>query len=121
MIWWPQHFECPITSPTETGDLVCLQDVGRECAALVRDMAMQLTILQEALDSLDTIGMAKGILMARQNCTSDEAFEMLKKASQRSNRKLAHVATEMVRSNDRRRRGNRGGTHRPSQPPSSGN
>ena len=53
------------------------------------------------LDSRDTIGMAKGILLARENCTPDEAFDMLKRASQRTNRKLADVAAEIVLANHR--------------------
>jgi len=44
------------------------------------------------------IGQAKGLLMARQNVTSDDAFEILRKASQRLNVKLTAVAARVVTS-----------------------
>ncbi len=52
--------------------------------------------LHEALQTRDVIGQAKGLLMARQNVTSDEAFDMLRKASQRLNVKLTAIATRVV-------------------------
>jgi hypothetical protein len=52
--------------------------------------------LENALESRDTIGQAKGILMARQGISADEAFEVLRRASQRSNRKLRDVAADVV-------------------------
>lgn len=48
--------------------------------------------LREALVTRDIIGQAKGILMARHGCTSEEAFDRLRHDSQRSNRKLRDVA-----------------------------
>lgn len=48
--------------------------------------------LRAALDSRDTIGQAKGILMERFKISSIEAFHLLVVASQRSNRKLRDVA-----------------------------
>jgi GAF domain-containing protein len=52
--------------------------------------------LREALESRDAIGQAKGILMARRNCTSDEAFEALRKVSQRRNVKLREIADQVI-------------------------
>jgi GAF domain-containing protein len=52
--------------------------------------------LREALDSRDIIGQAKGILMERKGITSLSAFGSLKKTSQRTNRKLFDVASELV-------------------------
>lgn len=54
--------------------------------------------LTQALESRDVIGQAKGILMARERCTSDEAFDILRRASQRMNTKLRDVAEQIVRS-----------------------
>ncbi|HEX8770457.1 MAG TPA: GAF and ANTAR domain-containing protein [Acidimicrobiales bacterium] len=51
---------------------------------------------EEALTTRDVIGQAKGILMARQACDADEAFDMLRRASQRANRKLRDIAQELV-------------------------
>ena len=52
--------------------------------------------LREALESRDVIGQAKGILMARRNCTSEAAFEMLRQASQHRNIKLREIADQVV-------------------------
>ncbi len=52
--------------------------------------------LSEAIASRDVIGQAKGILMAREGCSADEAFDMLRRASQRENRKLRDVAADMA-------------------------
>ena len=52
--------------------------------------------LQEALESRDLIGQAKGILMARQNVSANEAFDILRQASQTSGRKLREIAADVV-------------------------
>jgi GAF domain-containing protein len=52
--------------------------------------------LREALESRDVIGQAKGILMARRNCTPDAAFELLRRASQHRNTKLREIAEQVV-------------------------
>ena len=59
--------------------------------------------LNEAMKSRAVIEQAKGMLMAAQGCTADEAFDLLVRASQRSNRKLRDVAGELVM-NARKRR-----------------
>jgi GAF domain-containing protein len=52
--------------------------------------------LRDALESRDLIGQAKGILMARESCTADAAFDILRRVSQRTNRKLREIAAELV-------------------------
>ena len=52
--------------------------------------------LQQALLSRDVIGQAKGILMERQRITADEAFDVLRKASQHLNVKLRNLAEHVV-------------------------
>lgn len=52
--------------------------------------------LTEALKNRDVIGQAKGIIMAAQGVTPDEAFDVLRRASQRANRKLEDVASDTV-------------------------
>ncbi|MDQ1374883.1 MAG: hypothetical protein QOJ09_2221, partial [Actinomycetota bacterium] len=42
------------------------------------------------------IEQAKGILMAREGCDEDRAFDMLRRASQRTNRKLREIAHQVV-------------------------
>ena len=51
--------------------------------------------LIEALESRDVIGQAKGILMERYRLTADEAFDMLRRASQHLNVKLRQVAQDV--------------------------
>ncbi|MBU2666907.1 GAF and ANTAR domain-containing protein [Actinoplanes bogorensis] len=60
-----------------------------ETAALARQM-------REAMAQRATIEQAKGIIMAEQRCTPDEAFERLSKLSQHANRKLRDVAAALV-------------------------
>jgi GAF domain-containing protein len=52
--------------------------------------------VQEALATRDIIDQAKGILIAQRRVSDDEAFDLLRRASQRSNRKLGEVAQEIV-------------------------
>lgn len=50
------------------------------------------TQLADAVESRDVIGQAKGILMEREHLTAAQAFDVLRTASQRLNRKLRDVA-----------------------------
>jgi len=52
--------------------------------------------LEQALLSRDVIGQAKGILMERLKTTPEQAFEILKNASQRLNVKLRQVARDIT-------------------------
>jgi GAF domain-containing protein len=52
--------------------------------------------LRQAVATREIIGEAKGILMESQRCTRDQAFDILRRASQRENRKLRDLAEELV-------------------------
>ena len=52
--------------------------------------------LGEAMKSRAAIEQAKGILMGVQRCGPDEAFDLLRRASQRENVKLREIAQRMV-------------------------
>lgn len=52
--------------------------------------------MQTALESRAVIDQAKGILMAQERCTADEAFELLRTASQHRNTKLSEIARGIV-------------------------
>lgn len=52
--------------------------------------------LEAALRSRAVIDQAKGIVMAEQRCTADEAFAVLRRASQNRNVKLRQIAAEIV-------------------------
>jgi GAF domain-containing protein len=65
--------------------------VHETCRELTRHLAA-------ALAARPTIDQAKGIVMRDRACTAEEALEMLVAASQRSNRKLRDVASDIVES-----------------------
>jgi len=52
--------------------------------------------LHSALRTREVIGQAQGILMERERMTADEAFTLLRRASQRLNVKLRDIAQELV-------------------------
>jgi GAF domain-containing protein len=52
--------------------------------------------LQAAMESRAFIEQAKGIIMGERHCTPDEAFRILAKVSQDSNRKVRDVASALV-------------------------
>jgi hypothetical protein len=52
--------------------------------------------LQARLDSMPVIEQAKGILMAQTGCGAEQAFDMLRQASQRSNVKVRDLADDIV-------------------------
>lgn len=71
----------------------------REASCVCLDLArleQEVDNLRRALDTRDVIGMAKGIIIARKGCRPEEAFEVLSRASQRENRKLADLARQVV-------------------------
>jgi PAS domain S-box-containing protein len=74
------------------------------------------THLRRALESRGVIEQAKGVLIAREGCSDDEAFDMLRRASQRMNRKLRDVAADLVSGVQRREPA----TQSPAHPASTG-
>jgi hypothetical protein len=68
----------------------------RTLLAAIEELRLENDQLQEALQTRLAIGEAKGLIMARSNCSSDAAFEILRRASQRQNVKLREVAAEIV-------------------------
>ena len=54
------------------------------------------THLRKAMQSRAVIEQAKGILMARDRCTADEAFAMLRRISQQHNVRLHQIAQNIV-------------------------
>jgi GAF domain-containing protein len=65
-------------------------------AHLYHDSTEMVRHLQTAMDSRAVIEQAKGIIMAEQRCDADEAFALLTKISQNTNRKLRDVAAALV-------------------------
>jgi GAF domain-containing protein len=52
--------------------------------------------LQRALESSRTIGAAMGVLMTRRLVTAEQAFDLLRAASQHSHRKLREIAADVL-------------------------
>ena len=52
--------------------------------------------LQARLETMPVIEQAKGILMAQYRCPPDEAFDLLRRASQRANVKVSILAAQIV-------------------------
>ena len=52
--------------------------------------------LERALTNRDLIGQAKGILMEREQIDADAAFDLLRRVSQQTGRKLKDVAAELA-------------------------
>jgi hypothetical protein len=81
---------------------------------VLAELQAEIAGLRRAMETRATIEQAKGILMGAEHCTADEAFDMLIRASQRENRRLALIATEIVertvgqRSGDDRRQRTQG-------------
>ncbi|WP_375431674.1 GAF and ANTAR domain-containing protein [uncultured Friedmanniella sp.] len=81
----------------------------RQCVAFARHAAVLLRLatrqqqdgillaqLEAALNSRTVIDQALGIIMTQQRCTAAQAFDLLRRYSQNSNRKLREVATDLV-------------------------
>ena len=67
---------------------------GRSQQERLRDSAF--ARLHARLDSMPVIEQAKGILMAQHRCGPDEAFDLLRRASQRANVKVSILAARIV-------------------------
>ncbi len=59
------------------------------------------TNLHAALATREVIGQAQGILMEREHLSSDESFDILRRASQHLNLKLRDVAQNLVDTGER--------------------
>lgn len=86
---------------TEESEVVALAFATQASAMLVNAHAYWGAIelaeqLGQAMASRATIEQAKGILMASEGCSADEAFDVLRRASQRQNVKLREIAERMV-------------------------
>jgi hypothetical protein len=69
-------------------------ETGRPQQEVLRESAF--ARMQARLESLPVIEQAKGIVMAQQRCGPEEAFDLLRRASQRANLKLHVLAMQIV-------------------------
>jgi hypothetical protein len=68
------------------------------------ELGEQARHMRLAMESRAVIEQAKGVLMAQRHIDADQAFEVLREASQRYNRKLRDIATGIVASTHEGRR-----------------
>ena len=61
---------------------------------MLRDSAF--ARMQAKLDTMPVIEQAKGVLMAQNRCGPEEAFDLLRRASQRANIKVSVLAAQIV-------------------------
>ncbi len=69
----------------------------------IAELQAEVQHLRTALAGRAVIDQAKGIVMAALHCSEEQAFRALVEQSQRQNRKLREIATELVEVQQRRR------------------
>jgi DNA-binding response OmpR family regulator len=89
-----------IVKPFNAEELLARLDIHHELTCL-RNYALaraenKVSNLEKALSSNRQIGAAIGVLMASRQVTSEQAFNLLRRASNESNRKLGDVADRVV-------------------------
>jgi hypothetical protein len=67
---------------------------GRSEREILRDSAFARLLAK--MDTMSVIEQAKGILIAQQGCGPDEAFDLLRRMSQRANVKVHVLAAQIV-------------------------
>ena len=84
-----------IPSRTRSSGQVVLSGLGMSRCLTAADHD-QAEHLRQALASREVIGQAQGILIERERITADQAFDLLRRASQHLNVKLREVAQDVV-------------------------
>ena len=93
----PRAFATPesLEAGIEVAEAVAVVVANATAHAEVREQARHMRL---AMDSRAVIEQAKGVLMAQRHVDADQAFEILREASQRYNRKLREIAVGIVES-----------------------
>jgi GAF domain-containing protein len=100
----PQAFATPesLDAGLQVAEAIAVAVVNADAHAQVRDQARNMRM---AMDSRAVIEQAKGVLMAQRHVDADQAFDILREASQRYNRKLRDIAEGIVASTQEQPRG----------------
>jgi GAF domain-containing protein len=93
----PESFASPesLGAGLQVAEAIAVAVVNAEAHAQLREQARNMRL---AMDSRAVIEQAKGVLMAQRHVDADQAFDMLREASQRYNRKLRDIAEGIVAS-----------------------
>ena len=91
----PAAFASPDSLAAGLGvaETIAVAVANADAHAQLADQARNMRI---AMESRAVIEQAKGVLMAQRNCDAEQAFEVLRQASQRYNRKLREIAAGIV-------------------------
>jgi two-component system, response regulator PdtaR len=81
-----------LAKPFRKQDVIPALSAARARHAEFAEVKLQATSLLEALEARKAIERAKGILMAKEGITEDEAFARLRRASQKSGRPMKVIA-----------------------------
>jgi GAF domain-containing protein len=92
--------EDAISAGIEVAEAVAVAIANADAHAHVVDQAHN---MRRAMESRAVIEQAKGVLMAQRGVDAQQAFDMLRDASQRYNRKLRDIASGIVASKQGRR------------------
>jgi GAF domain-containing protein len=93
----PGAFASPesIRAGTDVAEVIAVAVVNADAHAQLFDQARNMRV---AMESRAVIEQAKGVLMAQRHVDAEQAFEILREASQRYNRKLREIAAGIVES-----------------------
>jgi GAF domain-containing protein len=93
----PEAFASPpsLDAGLQVAEAIAVAVVNADAHAQLRDQARNMRV---AMDSRAVIEQAKGVLMAQRHVDADQAFDILREASQRYNRKLRDIALGIVAS-----------------------
>jgi AmiR/NasT family two-component response regulator len=72
-------------------------DLEPDLSQQVRALTVQVSQLKSALDSNRRIGMATGFVMNQRQVDEVHAFDVLRRTSQNTNRKLRDIAEDVIR------------------------
>jgi hypothetical protein len=89
--------------------LASLAGLAYSTAQTHEDEERRAANLHAALATREMIGQAQGILMERERITADQAFDILRRASQHLNLKLRDIAQNLIETGERPDTGPRGG------------
>src|SRR3954447_23276852 len=91
----PNAFASPesLRAATDVAEVIAVAVANADAHAQLFDQARNMRI---AMESRAVIEQAKGVLMAQRHIDADQAFEILREASQRYNRKLRDIAAGFV-------------------------
>jgi GAF domain-containing protein len=84
-----------LAAALEVAEAIAVVVLNADAHAQLGDQARNMRL---AMDSRAVIEQAKGVLMAQRQVDADQAFEILREASQRYNRKLRDIALGIVAS-----------------------